>query len=484
MSDNLKVAIIGAGMAGILAAIKLKEFGIKNITIFEKGDGVGGTWRDNSYPGLHCDVPSHHYTYSFERNPNWSNYYSSGPEIRKYFEGIFFKNDLDQICLFKTEIISLSFKESVWEITTNKSQTYKANIVIGATGVLHHPYLPDIEGINNFNGDKFHSARWDHGLSLKDKKIGVIGSGSTGIQIVSALSGKCNHLYHFQRTAQWMMPLENGSFSDEEKLSFQDPKNLSEAMNFEEYFNAVEIYSQALLDKDSIGANEIAFACKENLEKNIHNEELKKRLTPDHTPLCKRLIWSSDYYPAIQKPECTLITEPIKKIINQGIELSDNSVINLDVIVFATGFKVDQFLRPIKTFGIDGIYLDDYWKEYPKAYLSIAVPKFPNLFLLNGPNGPVGNFSLIDIAEQQMNYILELIKIIRKRQCHIDVKTDITEAYERDRAVAAKKTVWYTGGCTSWYLNAAGIPASWPWTYKDFKKEMSKPNLDAFELNE
>ncbi len=280
------------------------------------------------------------------------------------------------------------------------------------------------------------------------------------------------------------MPLENGSFSDEEKLSFQDPKNLSEAMNFEEYFNAVEIYSQALLDKDSIGANEIAFACKENLEKNIHNEELKKRLTPDHTPLCKRLIWSSDYYPAIQKPECTLITEPIKKIINEGIELSDNSVIDLDVIVFATGFKVDQFLRPIKTSGIDGISLDDYWKEYPKAYLSIAIPKFPNLFLLNGPNGPVGNFSLIDIAEQQMNYILELIKIIRKRQCHIDVKTDITEAYERDRAAAAKKTVWYTGGCTSWYLNAAGIPASWPWTYKDFKKEMSKPNLDAFELIE
>ena len=272
MSENLKVAIIGAGMSGILAAIKLKEFGIKNITIFEKGDGVGGTWRDNSYPGLHCDVPSHHYTYSFERNPNWSNYYSSGPEIRKYFEGIFFKNDLDQICLFKTEIISLSFKEGVWEIITNKSKTYKANIVIGATGVLHHPYLPDIEGINNFNGDKFHSARWDHGLSLRDKKIGVIGSGSTGIQIVSALSGKCKHLYHFQRTAQWMMPLENGSFSDEEKLSFQDPKNLSEAMNFEEYFNAVEIYSQALLDKNSIGANEIAFACKENLEKNIHNE--------------------------------------------------------------------------------------------------------------------------------------------------------------------------------------------------------------------
>ena len=152
---------------------------------------------------------------------------------------------------------------------------------------------------------------------------------------------------------------------------------------------------------------------KSELEKNIHNEELKKRLTPDHTPLCKRLIWSSDYYPAIQKPECTLITDPIKKIINEGIELSDNNVIDLDVIVFATGFRVDQFLRPIKTFGIDGIYLDDYWKEYPKAYLSIAIPKFPNLFLLNGPNGPVGNFSLIDIAEQQMNYILELIKIIR-----------------------------------------------------------------------
>ena len=160
----------------------------------------------------------------------------------------------------------------------------------------------------------------------------------------------------------------------------------------------------------------------------------------------------------------------------------DGNVIDLDVIVFATGFKVDQFLRPIKAFGIDGISLNEYWREYPKAYLSIAIPKFPNLFLLNGPNGPVGNFSLIDIAEQQMNYILELIKIIKKRQCHIDVKADVTETYESKRAAAAKKTVWYTGGCSSWYLNASGIPASWPWTYEDFKKAMSKPDINSFNI--
>jgi cation diffusion facilitator CzcD-associated flavoprotein CzcO len=475
------VAIIGAGMAGMLAAIELRKQGYKNLVLFEKADNVGGTWRENSYPGLTCDVPAHHYTYSFARNPNWSQTYASGPEIQKYFESIYESHNLGECIQFNSEVSKLAFDGEYWTLDFLEQEAVIAKVVIAATGVLHHPKIPTLTGQDAFQGRQFHSAKWDNNLPLENLRMGVVGNGSSGIQIVSALAKEAKEVFHFQRTAQWMMPLENPSFSNEQKLAFKDPELLAQAMDLEGYAAAVDRYSHALIDMNSEAAHEMAMYCQMNLDRVI-DPELKKLLTPDHKPLCKRLIWSSDYYDAIQKPNAHLITDSISYINQTGI-VTDAETIDLDVIVYATGFDTSMFMRPINILGLNGITLEDYWKEYPKAYYSIAMPNFPNLFMLNGPNGPVGNFSLIDIAEHQMHYITQLTKLLFQGQVkYMHPKIDATNKYEIARETAAKKTVWYLGGCNSWYLNSAGIPASWPWTYGRFVEAMQKPALDDFEV--
>ena len=475
------VAIIGAGMAGMLAAIELRKQGYKNLVVFEKADNVGGTWRENSYPGLTCDVPAHHYTYSFARNPNWSQTYASGPEIQKYFESIYESHNLGECIQFNSEVSKLAFDGEYWTLDFLEQEAVIAKVVIAATGVLHHPKIPTLTGQDAFQGRQFHSAKWDNNLPLENLRMGVVGNGSSGIQIVSALAKEAKEVFHFQRTAQWMMPLENPSFSNEQKLAFKDPELLAQAMDLEGYAAAVDRYSHALIDMNSEAAHEMAMYCQMNLDRVI-DPELKKLLTPDHKPLCKRLIWSSDYYDAIQKPNAHLITDSISYINQTGI-VTDAETIDLDVIVYATGFDTSMFMRPINILGLNGITLEDYWKEYPKAYYSIAMPNFPNLFMLNGPNGPVGNFSLIDIAEHQMHYIAQLTKLLFQGQVkYMHPKINATNKYEIARETAAKKTVWYLGGCNSWYLNSAGIPASWPWTYGRFVEAMQKPALDDFEV--
>ena len=475
------VAIIGAGMAGMLAAIELRKQGYKNLILFEKADNVGGTWRENSYPGLSCDVPAHHYTYSFARNPNWSQTYASGPEIQKYFESIYESHNLKECIQFNSEVSELSFDGEYWTLDFLKQEAVIAKVVIAATGVLHHPIIPTLTGQDTFQGKQFHSAKWDNDLSLENLRVGVIGNGSSGIQIISALAKEAREVFHFQRTAQWMMPLENPSFSNEHKQAFADPELLAQAMDFEGYAAAVDRYSHALIDMNSEAAHEMAMYCQMNLDR-VLDPELKKLLTPNHKPLCKRLIWSSDYYDAIQSPNAHLITDSISHLNETGI-VTDAESIDLDVIVYATGFDTSMFMRPINILGLNGITLEDYWQDYPKAYYSIAMPNFPNLFMLNGPNGPVGNFSLIDIAEQQMQYIAQLIKLLLKGQAkYIHPKIDATNKYEIARETAAKNTVWYLGGCNSWYLNSAGIPASWPWTYSRFVEAMQKPSLEDFEV--
>lgn len=480
MNKELRIIILGAGMSGILAGIKLLEKGFANITIYEKANNIGGTWRDNTYPGLVCDVPSHHYTYSFKRNPNWSKHYSTGNEIQRYFEKIAKEYNLISKIKFNEEAIKANFYNKKWHLDFKSGTNDEADILIAATGVLHHLKYPSIEGINSFQGKIFHSSKWDHSVDLNNTKIGIIGNGSTGVQIVSALSGKCQKTYHFQRTAQWMMPLTNKSFSEQEKKSFRNSDVLKKEMRFKEYEAGVKLYSEAILDMNSESSKKMEKICLDNLEHNVKDPILRAKLMPDHRALCKRLIWSSEYYPAIQAPNTSLITERIVKITKKGISTTRNSY-PLDLIVFATGFKTDQFMKPMDIYGRNSATLSKYWKNSPKAYLSICMPDFPNFFMLNGPNGPVGNFSLIDIAEHQMKYIFQLIKgIAENKYKFIEPTKQATSAYENKRVSAAKKTVWYLGGCTSWYLSKSGIPASWPWTYSKFTETMKKPNLKDF----
>lgn len=479
---DLKVVVIGAGMAGILAGIKLQEAGVKDITIYEKADRIGGTWRENTYPGLTCDVPSHHYTFTFERNPDWTRHLPPGAEIQAYFEKVTAKYGVDRLIRFNEEATRAEYREGRWQLDFASGHADSADVLISATGVLHHPSYPDIPGMSDFQGNLFHSARWDHSVPLDGKRIGVIGTGSTGVQIVSALAGRAALLEHYVRTPQWIMPVENGFFSEEQRAAFRDPEVLEKAMDFAGYNAKVDAYTQAIIDDQSEGAKGLAAACLQNLEESVSDPVLREKLRPTHKPLCKRLIFSPDYYQAIQRPGAELVTEAIDCIEASGIRTRDGQLHELDIIVLATGFHADAFMRPMQITGRNGTTLETVWADHPKAYLAITMPDFPNFFMLNGPNGPVGNFSLIDIAEHQWHYIGQLLDRLRSGEAdEICCTRQALAKFEVDRTEAAKKTVWFHGGCHSWYLDSRGVPASWPWAYSRFVKEMEAPRWEDME---
>lgn len=479
-SNDVRIIIIGAGMAGILSAIRLREYGYDNFVIYEKSDRVGGTWRENTYPGLSCDVPAHLYTYSFEPNPNWTRTFAPGPEIYKYFKHVAEKYDVMKRIRFNEGVPHCEFKDGRWTVITSNGFEDRADVVIAATGVLHHPRIADIPGLDSFAGPWFHSARWDHDVELEGKRVGVVGSGSTAIQITTAIVDKVAHFDLFQRTAQWVMPIDDHEYTEEERATFRASRGAVDALrakidrDFQHFANAV-------IDAESDEMKEIEAACLANLEDNVHDPELREKLRPNYRAGCKRLIFSPNFYEKIQHSNAEVVTTGIKCVEPKGIRTEDGELHELDVLVMATGFHADHFIRPTTVLGRDGVNLDDVWSDHPVAYLSISVPEFPNFFLLNGPNGPVGNFSLIQIAESQVSYVLQLIGQIRAGECReISASPRATDDFEKARAAAAKQSIWATG-CKSWYLDKHGVPASWPWTPSHFFEEMASPKFDAFD---
>ena len=481
-SDDPRFIIIGAGMAGILAAIKLREAGIQNFAIYEKADRLGGTWRENEYPGLTCDVPSHLYSYSFAPNSDWSHRFSPGSEIQAYFEDVAHHYGVDELIRFGMEITRCAFEAGRWKIETADGSTDEADFVIAATGVLHHPAYPDFEGLADFEGPSFHSARWDHDVPLSGKRVGIIGTGSTANQIVTASVGEVSELSLFQRTAQWVMPQENPAYSDEEKTEFREhPETMTELRSdIARLFT--DAFANAVIDAKSPQLTAIHEACVANLEDHVIDPELRENLRPDYRAGCKRLVISASFYDAIQQPNANLVTEPIEKIEKTGIRTTDGKLHELDVLVLATGFRVDRFMRPMNVIGRGGTALEEVWKDGPYAYMAISVPEFPNFFMLNGPNGPVGNISLIDVAEQQFSYIMQLVEQVRSGSCaEISVSQEAMDRFDAERIEAAKTTIWHSG-CNSWYLDARGVPAVWPWTVERLRDEMAKPRLGDYEL--
>lgn len=480
---ELRFVIIGTGMAGILAAIRLRQSGHRQVALYEKADRIGGTWRENTYPGLNCDVPAHAYTYSFAPNPDWSSYLAPGPEIQAYFEGVFNEYGIGELTHFNQEVTRCVFENGAWQIATSGGLKDTADVVIAATGVLHHPNYPDIPGLETFAGAKFHSARWDHSVPLDGRRVGIVGNGSTGVQIISALVGRPGKLIHFQRSPQWIMPVENIPYTEEQIAAFRaDPALVDKERYNETYLTNVRSFTNAIIDCDSPQIKGIEAVVKENLEKSIKDPILREKLRPNYRAACKRLIYSPDYYQAVQHPAVAVVVEGIERVEPEGIRTKDGVLHPLDVLVLATGFKADRFVRPMTVLGRGGMDLDQVWAKRPKAYLAISIPEFPNFFLLNGPTGPVGNFSLIDIAERQWTYIEQLIAQIEAGRCReVSVSAEAMEEYEQRRIAAAKKTI-FASGCTSWYLDAEGVPASWPWSYDRFAEEMTTPKLEAFDL--
>ena len=480
-SSNPRFIIIGAGMSGILSAIKLQEAGLDDFAIYEKADRLGGTWRENTYPGIACDVPSHFYSYSFAPNPEWSHRFSPGAEIQAYFEEVARRYGVSPRIRYGAQVTRCAFENGRWKISLADGSTDEGDFVIAATGVLHHPAYPNIEGLDSFEGELFHSARWNHDVPLAGKRVGVVGTGSSAIQIVSALVDEVAELSLFQRTAQWITPMENPAYSDAAKAEFREHPEAMAEVRAEVSRAFTEGFANVLVDAESPVLQLIHDSCVANLENSVNDPELRERLRPDYRATCKRLILSEDFYDAIQHPNAKLVTERIERVEKSGVRTRDGHLHELDVLVLATGFRVDSFVRPMEVVGRDGVLLDALWKDGPFAYMAISVRDLPNFFMLNGPNGPVGNFSLIEVAELQLAYIMQLIDQVRSGACHeLSASREATERFDAERRRAARNTIW-ASGCKSWYLDDDGLPTAWPWTFDRFREEMSRPQLGDFE---
>jgi len=475
----LRFVVVGAGMAGILAVVRLRERGFDDITVYEKADRLGGTWRENTYPGVACDVPSVLYSYSFAPNPEWSRRFSPGAEIQAYLEDVARRYDVERSITYGEEVVHAQHDGHRWHLRTASGYTDVADVVIAATGVLHHPFVPGLDGLDDFAGDLLHTARWDASVPLAGRRVGVIGTGSSAVQTVGAITDDVGTLSLFQRTAQWVLPQENPAYSEQEKADFRADPESQMRLHDEVSELFADGFANAVVDADSPVLARIAGLCREHLD-TVVDDDLRERLTPNHRAACKRLVLSENFYEAIQRPHARLVTTGIDRIVAEGVRTVDGEVHHLDVLALATGFRVDRFMRPMEVIGPGGTRLSEAWADRPTAYLSMAVPGLPNLFMLNGPNGPVGNFSLIEVAELQMEYALQLVDRIADGSCRLVEPTiEATESHEEARTEAAGSTVWATG-CDSWYLDDRGVPMAWPWTFREFQRRMAAPDLDAY----
>lgn len=485
-SRQLKVAIVGAGASGIAAAVRLHEAGVTDFTVYEKAGDVGGTWRDNVYPGLTCDVPSHLYRYSFAPNAEWTHEYADGPQIHEYLRGVARQKGIFDKVRFNSEVVSATFDKTkkTWLVRCVKGDEIEYDVVIAAMGVLHREVYPDIPGRDSFRGIAFHSSKWDREIDLRGKRVGIIGAGSTAVQIMPAIVDEVDSVSLFMRTPQWIVPVENAPIPEEKKRRFRsDPSAMADLYDFlAERFN--HRFAAALVGDNPEGLENIKKACEDNLEANIADPELRRRLRPDYAVGCKRLVVSNKFYPAIQKSNAHLVDTKIKAIEQTGIRTVDGILHELDVIVYATGFDPFNFFKPMTVFGLNGQELGQQWEKSSQALRSVSVPGFPNFFFLGGPNSPIGNFSFIMTAETQLGYVMGLIDLLREGVRDVLVPTrEATAAFNSQIEAAMKDTIWVTGGCHSWYFDKAGKVASWPWTYARFEQDLKSPKLDEFECH-
>jgi cation diffusion facilitator CzcD-associated flavoprotein CzcO len=463
---------------------KLRAAGLDDFTIHEKAEDVGGTWRENRYPGLSCDVPARFYSYSFAPNGGWSSAFAPGPEIQRYFRGFAERSDLRGRIRFGSEIAKAAWDGGRWQLQTKDGHAEEADVLITATGVLHHPRVPDIDGLDRFAGRAFHSARWPNDLppeTLEDKRVAVIGTGSTGAQITAALAGEVKAFKLFQRTPQWILPVPNHSYSRMARAAFVRSPALNR-LAYQAYERLFETTFGTAVVKDGWQRRVIGALCRLNLRLGVRDPDLRRRLTPDYQPMCKRLIMSGSFYPALQRPGAELVTEPIARAQEDGIVTADGTLHQVDVIVLATGFDFHAYMRPMEIIGEGGVTLAQAWSDGPRAYRTVSLPGFPNLFMLMGPHSPVGNQSLVAIAEVQANYALHFIELLRRGTvASVAPTSEATDQFNAQMRAAMPGTVWTTG-CVSWYIGRDGLPELWPWTPAHHREMLREPELADSEL--
>ncbi len=451
-----RIAIIGAGFAGLGAAIQLRQAGFDDLVVFDRGAEVGGTWRDNTYPGCACDIRSHLYSFSFFRNPDWTSEYPRQPEIEAYLQHAADHFGLRPFLRLRTEVTELRWDEAArtWSVHTSDGDVETFDVVINGTGPLSRPQVPDVPGLDRFAGTWFHSARWDHDHRLKGERVGVIGTGASAIQFVPEIARRAERLTVFQRTPPWIVPRNDRSFSPAQRRRFRRYPVLTRLHRARIY---LENESQVLAFLGNRWASAQARSLATGfLDRQVADPDLRARVLPDYPPGCKRILISNDWYPTLQRNDVDLVTDPIVEVREHSVLTADGTDHPLDTLILGTGFAATEFLSPMKVFGRGGVELSEAWRSGAATYLGLAVSGFPNFWLLAGPNTGLGHNSIVLMIEAQLHTVLGALAAQRADE----VRGWEVRAEAQDRAYAQVqrrmgRTVW-ASGCHSWYLSEGG----------------------------
>ena len=457
------VIIVGTGFAGLGMAIALRKAGVADFVVLEKADRVGGTWRENTYPGCACDIRSHLYSYSFEPKADWSREFAPQAEILGYIEQCVDKYGLAPHIRFGAEVTGAEYDEAAaaWDVSTAAGAVFRGRALVIGQGPLHVPSVPELPGLERFDGTAFHSAQWDHGYDLTGKRVAVIGTGASAIQFVPQIAGQARHLTVFQRTAPWILPRPDRAFTAAQRRRYARFPLARLAHRNMIYWLQESFVLGLEHPKMMRVAERLSRA---HIARQVGDPGLRRRLTPGYTLGCKRTLVSSDYYPVFSRPDVTLETAGIAEIREHSIVTGDGREIEVDAIIFGTGFHVTDALARTHLVGRNGLKIADAWRDGITAHLGTAVTGFPNLFFLVGPNTGLGHNSIIFMIESQVRYIMSCLRLVaRSGAASIEVRPGAQARFNAWVQDKSRGSVWLRGGCASWYLDSEGVNRSlWP----------------------
>jgi len=485
-----RIAIIGAGFAGMGLGIQLKQQGIDTFTIFEKADAVGGTWRANTYPGAECDIPSALYSYSFE-NFDWPNKWSHQPVIRDYLEHCADVYGLRAHLRLRTPVTHLTWDEDAgaWDVEATpeggEPATERYDVVVSATGQLSRPRWPEIDGLDSFDGPVFHSAEWDHSVDLAGKRVATIGAGASAVQYVPQIAKEAAKVTIFQRTPNWVIPKNDRDYREIEKALIRRSKVARNLRRFL-IFARAELLGFDLMHQRSFVRDMMQKLALKNLHEKVSDPAKREALTPDYPMGAKRVLFSDDFYESIEAHDIDVVTDGITKVAGGAIvtESAAGEVVEhpVDVIVVGTGFHTQDFLTPMEVIGPEGRRLDEEWREGPQAHLGMAVAGFPNLFFMYGPNTNLGHNSIVLMIESQCRYLLSLVRQMAARSIQaVEVRAEVQQAYNDELAERLAKSAWVMIE-DSWYLQGGKVTNNWVGRTTEYRRRTSHADLGEYHL--
>ena len=481
----MRAVVVGAGFGGLGAARALREAGVEDVVVLERADGAGGVWRDNTYPGAACDVPSPLYSWSWAPNPGWGRRYSRQPEILAYLRGAAEREGLLDLVVPGQDVAQVLLDEetATWCVRTRAGRTFTADVVVSAVGQLSNPVVPRLEGVEDFAGPTFHSAHWRHDVELTGRRVAVVGTGASAVQLVPGIVEDVASMTVFQRSAPYVVPKPDQEYGPRYRRAFeQRPRTLALERDavfwFSERLNSA-LGGHAVASRPTLAALRLLWRAQ--LRRQVRDPGLRRRLVPDYPIGCKRLLFSNDWYPALDRDHVEVVTEAVQRVEPGGVRTADGTLHEVDVLIWGTGFAATSFLAGIEVVGVGGRRLHhDTWAGGAWAHRGVSVPGFPHLFCIYGPNTNLGGSSIIAMMEAQAGYVAEVVAEVGRRRADgdlalLDVRPEVAAAWDTGVQQRLAGSVW--AGCDSWYREGARITTNWPGTVGEYQQQMASVDL-------